>query len=102
MYLQQRGNFNNMENRKMTLEDKIAILSELWLDYKDMDGMQDFVEYNDIGLPLAYAIDAGLSEITSDGIVFIEETYKMLVESFELDLNEDFFSLSQMLNQVEE
>jgi hypothetical protein len=91
-----------MENRKMTLEDKIAILADLWLNFKDMEGMQNFVEYNDIGLPLAYSIDAGLSEITHDGAVYIEETYNMLAESLGLDLDEDFFTLEGMFAHIEE
>ena len=86
----------------MTIEDKIAILADLWLNYQDIDGMQDFLEYNDIGLPLAYSINAGLSEITDDGIVYIEETYGLLVESLGLTLDEDFFTLSEMLDQTKE
>jgi hypothetical protein len=86
----------------MEFEDKIAILADLWLNYKDMDGLKDFLEYNDIGLPLAYTIYAGLSEVTDDGIPYVEETYNLLAESLGLDLDEDFSTLAEMLAQSEE
>jgi hypothetical protein len=86
----------------MEIEDKIAILADLWLNYKDVDGLQDFLEYNDLGLPLAYTVHAGLSEITDEGIPYVEETYNLLAESLGLDLDEEFSTLAEMLAQSEE
>ena len=36
---------------------KCEILGELWLKYRaDYPDLEDFIEYNDLGLPIAYAI----------------------------------------------
>ncbi len=83
-------------------DTQCAILADLWLNYKDLDGLKDFLEYNDIGLPLAYSIHAGLSEVTEDGIPYVEETFNLLVESLGLDLDEEFSTLAEMLAQSEE
>jgi hypothetical protein len=45
-------------------ETKCAILSDLWLNYKDNEELADFVEYNDLGLPLAYLIHTNLVTVT--------------------------------------
>jgi hypothetical protein len=35
-----------------TFDNKISILAELWMNYRDDEELQDFIEYNDLGLPL--------------------------------------------------
>jgi hypothetical protein len=84
----------------MDLENKIAILAEIWHD-RDAEELEEFVKYNNIGLLLAYADHAGLVEINHDGIAYIEETYDLLAESFELDPDEDFYNLAQMAERSE-
>jgi hypothetical protein len=42
--------------------DKSFILAELWLSYRGDEELQDFLEANDLGLPLAYAIDNDIVE----------------------------------------
>jgi len=83
----------------MEIEDKIAILADLWLNYKDL--ITDFTEYNDIGLPLAYLCHTNLSELTEDGVPYINETYLLLTESLGLDEDEDFNNLTDMLSKSE-
>ena len=39
-----------------TFQNKVTILAELWMNYRDDDELKDFIEYNDIGLPLAYLL----------------------------------------------
>jgi hypothetical protein len=82
----------------MEIEDKIAILADLWLNFRDDPSIEDFVAYNDLGLPLAYAVHAALSEITDDGIPYVEETYNLLAESLGLDMDEDFSTLQEMFH----
>ena len=67
--------------------DKTSILSDLWVNYRDDMEFDDFISYNDLGLPLAYAISEGIVESTERAENFIEETYSLLLEA--LDLNED-------------
>lgn len=86
----------------MEFEDKCAILADLWLNYKDMDALKDFLEYNDIGLPLAYLVHSELVTPNDQSFVYVEETYNLLAESLGLDLDEEFSTLAEMLAQSED
>ncbi len=62
-----------------TYSNKCLILSELWLDYRNDDEFKDFVEYNDIGLPLAYAVANSIVPSTDLAEKFISETFDLLL-----------------------
>ena len=62
----------------VSLADKAGVLAELWINYRDDEDFTDFIEYNDIGLPLAYFIAEGLVSDTSPlGDQYIIETFDM-------------------------
>lgn len=69
------------------LTTKTEILAELWLNYRDDPEFTDFVEYNDLGLPLAYAILQGIVNTSVSAESFIEETFNLLLAA--LDISED-------------
>jgi hypothetical protein len=62
-----------------TIENKLQILSELWLDYRDDENFKDFVSYNDLGLPLSYLLSANIVESTEIAERFIDETFDILL-----------------------
>jgi hypothetical protein len=70
---------------------KIKILAELWSAIRDdedlKDDLQDFIEYNDLGLPLAYLIDLDMAIASVNGNKCIEETFDLFLTSF--DITED-------------
>lgn len=68
-----------------TSENKASILSELWMNYRDDENFEDFVNYNDLGLPLAYAISAGIVKPTEMSDKFIDETFTLLLASLEVE-----------------
>jgi hypothetical protein len=68
-----------------TQENKENILAELWLNHKQDQNFEDFISYNDIGLPLAYAIAAGIVDRTPLSNKFIEETFLLLLNSLEVE-----------------
>ena len=68
-----------------TLDNKLSILSELWLDYRDDEEFTDFIEYNDLGLPLAYAISNDIVSISSSAEKFIGETFDLLLGALDLE-----------------
>ena len=68
-----------------TLNNKLSILSELWLDYRDDEEFTDFIEYNDLGLPLAYAISNDIVSISSSAEKFIGETFDLLLAALDLE-----------------
>jgi hypothetical protein len=65
--------------------DKCAILAEIWLNYRSDGDMQDFIEYNDLGLPIAYAIDNDIVKSTEMAQRFVEETFDLLLASLNVD-----------------
>jgi len=83
-------------------ETKCAILSDLWLNYKDNDELEDFVEYNDLGLPLAYLIHTNLVTVTDEGMPYVDETFDLLVSSLGLDLDEEYASLNELMELQDE
>jgi hypothetical protein len=84
-----------------TFDNKVSILSELWLDYRQDEEFQDFVEYNDIGLPLAYAIANDIVKPTDIATRFIEETYDLLLAGIGIEDGE-FETLTDVLTEGEE
>lgn len=80
-----------------TDEDKISILAELWLNYRDEEDFEDFIEYNDLGLPLAYAINEGIVEITTVAKAFIDETFSLLIAGLGIE-DEGFETVDEMLD----
>jgi len=68
-----------------TQESKADILSELWLGYKNDQNFEDFFSYNDLGLPLAYAISNGIVKATEQSNKFIDETFSLLLASLEIE-----------------
>lgn len=83
-------------------ENKLKILSELWIDMRDDDSFADFVDYNDVGLPLSYFIYSEIVPPTPRADLYISETFDMLLASLNLeDTNEGgFTSLEEMLSQA--
>ncbi len=76
---------------------RCEILSDLWMNYRDDEAMSDFVEYNDLGLPLAYMIHTDLATATDAGVLYINETFNLFCAALELDMEANYESLQQML-----
>jgi hypothetical protein len=80
-----------------TFQNKITILSELWMNYRDDDELQDFIEYNDLGLPLAYFLMNEIVLPTEQAEIYINETYDLFVASLTVE-DKEWQSLDEMLN----
>ena len=52
--------------------NKVSILAELWMNYRDDEQLKDFVEYNDLGFrknrPFKWLASGRLIMIFSDGV----------------------------------
>lgn len=77
--------------------DKCEILAELWINSKDEPDFEDFISYNDLGLPLAYAISYGIVEPTELSEKFINETFDVLLAIYGLE-DTGFESLDDIVN----
>ena len=79
------------------LENKITILAELWMNYRDDEDLQDFIEYNDLGLPLAYFLMNELVLPTKQSELYIDETYNLLIASLQVE-DIEWTSLDELLS----
>ena len=64
---------------------KCEILGELWLSYRSEENLEDFLEYNDLGLPIAYAIANDIVKSTDLAKAFVEETFDLLLASVNIE-----------------
>ena len=86
---------------KTTDENKILILADLWANYRTDENFQDFIQYNDLGLPLAYVLDNKIVEPTEDAMRFIDETYTLLLAGLGLE-DTGFTSLTELFDNTQE
>tara|TARA_B110000503_G_scaffold24074_1_gene37856 strand:+ start:357 stop:638 length:282 start_codon:yes stop_codon:yes gene_type:complete len=66
-------------------ETRIEILADLWMNYRGDSEFDDFVEYNDLGLPLAYLLQNNIVTKTKQSDIFINETFELLVAAMETE-----------------
>ena len=89
-----------MDN-ETTYENKCNILSEIWLGYRQDDQFQDFVEYNDLGLPLAYAIANRIVPSSDKAKAFVEETFALLLAGLGIEEDTGFETMEDIMSDVE-
>jgi len=61
------------------------ILGELFANYKEDDDFKDFIEFNDLGLPLAFLIREDLAMPTDTGEKYIMETWELFLVLLDLE-----------------
>jgi hypothetical protein len=84
-----------------TFSNKVAILADLWITYNNDETFEDFFAYNDLGLPLAYAIDNDIVVANEKTISFIEETFALLLGGLDQE-DTGFESLNALLDLPEQ
>lgn len=73
------------DSSQTPFSSKVDILADLWLNYRNDEEFQDFLEYNDLGLPLAYAISNGIVASTDVAQGFIDETFSLLLAGLDVE-----------------
>jgi hypothetical protein len=69
----------------MDFADKTGILGQLWIDFRDDDNFSAFMDYNDIGVPMAYYLAEGLvNGLTPLGEQYVEESIDMMFKLLEI------------------
>ena len=68
-----------------SVSNKAIILADLWLNYRQDEEFKDFIDYNDIGLPLSYIIANNIVELSPMAEQFINETFDLLLAGLGLD-----------------
>ena len=72
------------------------ILGQLYSEYREDPGFSEFIEFNDLGLPLAYLEKEHLCAVTGDGEKYIAETWQLFLASLRLE-DEGFENLDEVL-----
>jgi hypothetical protein len=62
------------------LASKCDILNDIWINHSNNEWFEDFIEINDLGLPMAYFICNGIVEATPLAIEIIDVTFNDLLE----------------------
>ena len=81
---------------------KCEILSELWMNYRADEDFGDFIEYNDLGLPMAYMVHSSLVTPLDEARVLIEETYSLLINALNVPEDNDFTTLNELFKAASE
>ena len=86
---------------------KCEMLAELWNSYKTDKKFEDFFEYNDLGLPLAFMIKQEIVDKTPLAEVYINETFELLHEALGLgpvdeNWDYDYANLEDMIACAED
>lgn len=68
------------------------------MNYREDEAFAEFLEYNDIGLPLAYCIYSEIVDATPRADLYLSETFDMLLAALNLE-DTGFDGLEQMLDK---
>ena len=80
---------------------QVNILGKLYADYKDEKTFKAFIEYNDVGLPLAYLCAEGLASPSEDGMRYIVETFELFMQTIKVE-DTGFDNLDDVLDASQE
>lgn len=84
------------ESTNIHYSKKCFLLSDFWLNYKNEAEFEDFVDYNDIGLPLAFMITEDIVLSTPVAEVYVNEAWELLCAALQVDSKQDYDSLEDM------
>jgi hypothetical protein len=80
-----------------SIETKAEILADFYIEYKGSEQFADFFSYNDLGLPISYAISSGIVGSTKVAEGFINETFDLLLEVLGIGNDTGFDTLDDIL-----
>jgi Zn-dependent M28 family amino/carboxypeptidase len=66
------------------------------MNHRSDEQFRDFIEYNDLGLPLAYAVAENVISVSDKAKLFIEETFDVFLAGLEVE-DEGFENLTDLL-----
>lgn len=80
------------------LSKRAEILADLWMNYRDEEEFLDFIQYNDLALPLSYAVSQNIVKIQPVGETLIDESFGLLLSALEIPEDEGFDSLDDLFS----
>jgi hypothetical protein len=65
----------------MDFSDKAGVIGQLWIEFRNDEDFSAFMDYNDLGCPMAYMVAEGLiKDLTPVGEEMVTETFKMFLD----------------------
>lgn len=84
-----------------TFDNKIGILADLWMIYRDEPEWKEFIDFHDLGLPLAFMLDNNLiyrNTISNQPAEeLINETFALLLKGLDIAEDTGFDSLDDIV-----
>lgn len=68
----------------VAFSDKCGILGQFWFEFRDDDKLEEFISYNDIGLPLAWFISTGVVTPNPMAEDYVNETFNLFLAALEV------------------
>ena len=85
-------------NERSNFEIECSVLSDLYMNHRDSELLAEFIECNDIGVPLAHFVHDGLiKELEPIAENYIAETYQTLFEVLGIPFSHQYRSLAEIL-----
>jgi len=78
------------------------ILGSLYSNYRDDEVLDGFMDFNDLGLPLAYLSAENLCQVSDDGARYIMETWNLFLQSLNLEDTGNWDSLDDLLGSADD
>jgi hypothetical protein len=78
------------------LASKCDILNDIWINSSDHEFFENFIDVNDLGLPLAYFLMNEIVLPTLQSAVYIDETYNLFIASLGVE-DKEWESLDELL-----
>lgn len=83
---------------KTTFDKKCEILADIWLNYRDEEEFQSFVENSELALPLAYCFQNDIiTEKSKLAKALVEEAFDLLLGALGMDEDFGWKSLDDLL-----
>jgi hypothetical protein len=74
-----------MDNKETPFDTRCDILAELWMQYRFEQHLEDYVKYNDLGLPLAFLVSEELVKPADLAKAMINETFDLLMAALHIE-----------------
>lgn len=78
---------------------RCKILGDLWMQYRFEKEFEDFVAYNDLGLPMAFMISEELVKPSELAKSMVDESFDVLLASLKIQ-DDSYESLDDLLMAV--
>jgi hypothetical protein len=90
-----------MNNADTNFLKKVSVLASLYSDYYDNESLYDFIDKNNVGLPLAFCYsESFVEELSERGIAYIENTYDALIKLFALPDDDSYMDIDDVLDRA--